>query len=147
MADKDNKIIVINGENTILGRLASYAAKKALEGYTVYIINAEKVAITGNKKDILRRYLKKIQRGDPYKGPFFPRQPHLIVKRTIRGMLPWKKKKGREAYRRVKVFVGFPEELKNYQIIELDKKYKVEKLKIPKFIYLGELSRLIGGKW
>lgn len=147
MADKDNKVIVINGENTILGRLASYAAKKALEGYTVYIVNAEKVAITGNKDDILRRYLEKIQRGDPHKGPFFPRQPHLIVRRTIRGMLPWKKKRGREAYRRVKVFIGFPEELKKYEVVELDRKYKIEKLKIPKFIYLGELSRLIGGKW
>ncbi len=147
MADKNNKIIVINGENAILGRLASYAAKKALEGYTVYIVNAEKVAITGNKDDILRRYLEKIQRGDPHKGPFFPRQPHLIVRRTIRGMLPWKKKRGREAYRRVKVFIGFPEELKKYEVVELDRKYKIEKLKIPKFIYLGELSRLIGGKW
>ena len=43
---------VIDGKNTVLGRLASFAAKEALKGEEIKIINCEQVIITGNKEFI-----------------------------------------------------------------------------------------------
>jgi len=45
----------------------------------------------GNRKDILNEFSSKIKRGNPFKGPFYPRRSDMIVRRTIRGMLPKKK--------------------------------------------------------
>ncbi|MCD4666255.1 uL13 family ribosomal protein, partial [archaeon] len=85
----------INAENLILGRVATYAAKKALMGETVNVVNCDKIIITGSKKQILDRYLARIHKGSrPTKGPFFPKTSERIVKRTIRGMLPYKQYKG-----------------------------------------------------
>jgi len=145
----DEKTIIIDGENAILGRLASYAAKKALEGYRVYIVNSEKVAISGNRLNIYWEFREKRERGNPYKGPFYPRRPDMVVKRVIRGMLPRKKFKGREALRRVYAFIGIPEELEKYKekFLKLPEEYTIKKLKIPKFVYLGDLAKLFGAKW
>jgi len=43
---------IINGENAILGRLASYVAKESLKGEEFVILNCKKIIITGNRKDI-----------------------------------------------------------------------------------------------
>ncbi len=43
---------IIDGKDAVLGRLASYAAKEALKGEEVIIVNCKEVIITGNKKDI-----------------------------------------------------------------------------------------------
>jgi ribosomal protein uL13 len=45
------------------------------------------------------------------KGPFFPREPHLIVKRTCRGMINYQSSSGRAAYKRIKAHLGIPKEL------------------------------------
>ena len=139
--------LIIDATDTILGRLASFAAKKALEGYEVIIVNAEKAVITGNRKTVIKEYQEKRQRGNPYKGPFFPKRPDRILRRTIRGMLPWKTHRGRVAFKRVKVYIGIPKELEGKEIMKLPEEYTVKKLKIPKFIYLGELSKILGAKW
>ena len=39
--------MIINAENLILGRMTTYAAKKALQGEEVDIVNCEKAIITG----------------------------------------------------------------------------------------------------
>ena len=41
---------IIDGKGAILGRLASYAAKQALKGEEIVVLNCEEVIITGNKK-------------------------------------------------------------------------------------------------
>ena len=51
---------------------------------------------------------------NPYKHKIKrPRNPISIVKRAIRGMLPMDKPKGREAFKRLRVFIGVPLELAN----------------------------------
>ena len=45
--------MIIDATNIILGRLASFAAKHALLGETIEIINCENAVITGNKKRTL----------------------------------------------------------------------------------------------
>ncbi len=145
--------LVIDAENKILGRIASLAAKELLKGKRVAIVNAEKAIISGNPATILKKYQtrRSIQsRINPRKSPVQPRTPDRIVWRTVRGMLPMKKAKGREALRRLRVFIGVPEELANVEkdsIIKGDVKYTIESLKPKKskrYITVLTLSRLLG---
>ncbi len=108
---------IIDGTGLVLGRLASKVAKEALNGEIISIINSEKAVVTGGKKDTLDQYKELRSVGSRYKGPFFPRQPNLIVNRTIRGMLPYKKEKGIKAYKRIKVYIGVPKELSGKETI------------------------------
>lgn len=137
--------MIINAEDTILGRLASYAAKQVLLGEKVFVVNCEKVIISGTKKDILQEYKDKIRIGNVFKGPFFPRRPDMIVRRTIRGMLPRKKPRGRNAYKNVICYLGIPENLKNEKFVTLEDA-NINKLKTLKYLQLKEISRIIGGK-
>ncbi len=102
---------IVDATNLKLGRLASHIAKEALKGEAISIVNAENAVITGRAKDILATYAEKRDVGSRYKGPFFPRVPNLIVRRTIRGMLPYKNETGRTAFKRVKVYMGVPKDL------------------------------------
>ena len=108
--------MIINAEDLILGRLANFAAKKSLLGEEIIIINSEKAIITGSKKLIEAKYKHRKKLIDPFQGPFYPHRPDRLVRRTIRGMLPWKRAKGREAYRRVMCYIGIPEKFKDEKI-------------------------------
>ena len=117
-AEKEERLI-INAENAVLGRLASYAAKQALLGKKVIIVNSEKAIVVGNEKDILRRYMEKRKRGgSSQKGPFFPSQPERILKRVIRGMLPYKKGRGRGAFKKIRCYKGLPPEFENEKMVK-----------------------------
>lgn len=137
-------MIIYDAENQILGRLASRIAKDLLRGEKVFVVNCEKAVISGNPKKISELYLQKIQRGDVKKGPFFPKTPDGIFRRTVRGMLPWKKAKGRKAFKNLKVFIGIPEELKGKEFKKFESA-DAKKLKC-KFIYLSNLSTSLGVK-
>lgn len=136
--------MIINAENLILGRLASYVAKKAIEGDTVDVVNAEKAVIVGKKEDILKKYKHKRERGDPLHGPYFPRQPESMVKRSIRNMLPYKKPRGKEAFKRIKCYVGIPEELKDKEMKTLKSAQMSEK--VIKYVSISDISKYLGGK-
>lgn len=136
---------VIDATNHKVGRLASYVAQDALEGETIRIVNADKAVFTGTKADILKRFKEKRRVGSRYQGPFYPKCADRIVKRVIRGMLPYKKKRGRDAYQRIRAYIGVPEELINQktEIIDGAKLGVIEKRL---YLTVGELSKLIGGK-
>jgi len=112
---------VINAEGHILGRLSSVIAKRLLKGEKIVVVNAEKTIVTGDREMVFKRYKEKYDRGSKEKGPYFPRHPEKIFKRTVRGMLPWKSKRGRDAYRRLRVFMGVPDELKDreFEAVEM----------------------------
>jgi large subunit ribosomal protein L13 len=105
-------IEIIDGEGLILGRLASAVAKKLLheQDTEIVIVNAEQVVISGSKERIFKDYKAKKDRGSKEQGPFYPKMPDRIVKRTIRGMMPYKRGKGRDAFSRLKVYLSIPEE-------------------------------------
>ncbi|MBW9221144.1 50S ribosomal protein L13 [Methanothermococcus sp. SCGC AD-155-M21] len=137
-------MVVIDAENAVVGRLASYAAKLALSGEDVVIVNAEKAIITGNREYIFKKYFQKRNRKsitNPKRmGPKYPRRPEDIVRRIIRGMIPYKKPKGREAFKRIKVMVGTPEGTSS----------EIVQGKMPntnKYITVGELSKHLGAKF
>jgi large subunit ribosomal protein L13 len=136
----ENKKIFIDAENAVAGRLASFCAKKALEGNEIIIFNSEKSLIKGDKKEILESFLVKLRRGGQIeKGPYYPKTTERILKRIIRGMLPYKKERGKSAYKRIKCYVGDIDE-KIDEVIKLgDNEKGFEGIR------LGELSKLMSG--
>lgn len=129
--------IIINAENAVLGRLASYTAKQALFGKEVIIVNSNLVIVQGRKGGILDGFRKKRARGGSgLKGPLYPSQPEKILKRTIRDMLPYKQARGREALKRVRCYNSIPKELEDKKMIKSGKGRKG--------ISLEYISRMIG---
>ncbi len=113
----DSKII--NAEDAIIGRLASIVAKRLLSGEQIIVVNAEKALISGNPGSVAEKYLDRYHiktKSNPLKGPFYPRKPDQILKRTIRGMLPYKKSRGKEAYKRLKVYNSVPRLFENQEL-------------------------------
>jgi large subunit ribosomal protein L13 len=137
-------MIIYDAENQVLGRLCSVIAKKLLNGEDITVVNCEKAVLAGGKDFTMNKYKIKVERGDPHHGPYFPKTPMDIFRRTVRGMLPWDRSKGRTAYRKLKVFIGMPAELK-------DK--KIEKAAVSEasnlvcdYISISELSVALGAK-
>ncbi|MCX6774350.1 MAG: 50S ribosomal protein L13, partial [Candidatus Micrarchaeota archaeon] len=94
----------IDAEGLIVGRMASIVAKKILNGEEVIIVNAENAIITGRKGLLIEDYRTKRNmqnKQNPEKSPKFPNLPNLFVRRLIRGMLPWKTTRGKDAFRKL----------------------------------------------
>ncbi len=142
---KDGKPVLFDANGKILGRLSTVVAKSLLNGNDVVVINAEGAVISGDKKVIFERYRTRVnlmEKANPEHSPYWPRRPDLLVKRIIRGMLPYKKPSGKAAYRRLRVYIGTPEEFTKAKPMEVESKD-------PKGMYVGhitiaELSRRLG---
>jgi len=133
-----NNKIIIDGKNAILGRLASYVAKQAMYGKEIIVVNCDETVVSGKPKSIVLEYSEMRQKGGAsLQGPYFPKSPERIVKRTIRGMLSYRKERGGEAFKRIKCYNGVPEEY------ESSKKFIAGKEKKIKTIKLKELSKNI----
>ncbi|HRT69324.1 MAG TPA: 50S ribosomal protein L13 [Bacilli bacterium] len=123
MANKqtvEKKWFVIDAENLVLGRLSTEVATLLRGkhkpiftphvdcGDYVIIVNAEKIALTGNKLADKMYY-----RHSGYPGGLKSRnaermlelQPQKVLEESIRGMLP-KTKLGDDMYRKLYVYVG-----------------------------------------
>mgnify|MGYP001772699952 FL=1 len=139
--------LVINGEGAILGRLASYAAKLLLEGKRVAIVNAEKVAVSGDPVRVKQYYKQLILSvRSHYSEKWRPkraRSPQRLVRKAIKGMLP-KNQRGVEALRRLRVFVGVPKEYQGKQLLTLPENMTVKKLTRTKYVTLGDIARELG---
>lgn len=136
-------VTVINAQDLILGRMASIVAKRALEGETIAIVNVEKAVVTGTWKRVTANYNQKRQRGSVEGGPFYPRRPDHIAKRTVRGMLPYKRQVGRDALKKVKAYVGVPVEFRESQMETLEEAH-VSRLSAPRYVTLGSISSFLG---
>tara|TARA_Y100000310_G_scaffold278075_1_gene296302 strand:+ start:303 stop:707 length:405 start_codon:yes stop_codon:yes gene_type:complete len=125
--------LVIDGRNAILGRLSSYVAKQALLGNEISILNCDEVIISGKPKSIIGEYKVKRERGgSALTGPFFPRATERIIKRTIRGMLPYRKERGATAMKNIKCYKGVPEEFKDSKKIVSGKEKNLRNISISK---------------
>lgn len=138
-------MIVINAKDHIAGRLATYAAKKALLGEQIAIVNAEHVYITGTPKTVAEDFLRKRKMGTWATGPFYHRQPDRLLRRIIRGMLPHKQEKGKSAYDRIMCYLGVPEEFKT-QKMETIPGAQISKVPNLKYISLKEVCLFLGSK-
>lgn len=102
--------ITVDAEGRILGRLAVQVAERLKDGDEVHVINSEEAVVTGKREKIFEDYRAKRNKGSREKGPFYPKAPDRIVKRTVRGMLP-KNNEGRDAFKRLRTYTGNPEGL------------------------------------
>ena len=137
--------MIIDANNLSLGRMASYAAKKALLGNHIDIVNCEKSVIVGKRKEILGRYHQMLQRGVHSKGPFLPRMPDRFVKRTIRGMLPYRIAKGRAIFKNIRCYIGIPDTFKNGKIEALEN-ISISKTNAVDYLKVKDICNSLGGK-
>jgi large subunit ribosomal protein L13 len=98
---------VVDVRDCILGRVASQVAERALDGERVAVVNAERAVITGREERVTGKFQNRREHGSD-RGPYYPKRPDRIFKRSIRGMLPYKQPRGREAFENVRVYVGNP---------------------------------------
>ena len=139
-------MIVVDATGLVMGRLASVTAKSLLAGEEINIVNAEKALITGGKDSIFEDYGHTSERGHKERGPYFPRRPEMILKRTVRGMLPYKMRRGRDAFSRLRIYVGIPRELKGMPL-EQPAGAKMRTESNNRYIELGTLSRRLGANF
>lgn len=145
MQKQNNAIVVFDAKDKVLGRLASTVAKSLLTGKEIAVVNAEEAVISGNRASIAERYRTRLnlqEKANPEHSPYWSRRPDLLVKRIIRGMLPYNRPRGKSAYRRLRVYIGVPDELKSAKPIEI--KTKEPKKIYVGFVRVGELSALLG---
>jgi large subunit ribosomal protein L13 len=133
--------LVVDARDCILGRVASQVAERALDGERVAVVNAERAVITGSEDQLVEKYQGRREVGSD-RGPAYPRRPDRIFKRSVRGMVPHKRPRGREAIENVRVYVGNPyEEDVEAEVLEGT---SLDRLSNIKFVPLGEISEALG---
>jgi large subunit ribosomal protein L13 len=132
--------MIVDADGAILGRLSTKIAKELLKGESIIVINSEKAVISGNPEAVFERFYLKKKRGDPHQGPFYPKYPDRLLRRVVRSMLPFKRDRGRKAFRRLKVYMGNPDNLKGEKISKTSNDLRC------KFVTLEKLSRELGAK-
>jgi len=110
---------VIDANDVVLGRLATHAAtllrgkhkpqfaQHVDTGDFVVVINAEKIALTGNKRNEYR-YRHSGYPGGLHRrtvGELLERRPERVIELAVRGMLP-KNSLGRKQLKKLKVYAG-----------------------------------------
>ncbi len=111
---------VVDAEGVVLGRLASQVAvllrgkHKPIfaphvdTGDFVIVINADKVALSGNKLERKKAYRHSGYPGglrEVSYGELMNSRPERVVEKAVRGMLP-KNSLGRKTLRKLKVYAG-----------------------------------------
>jgi large subunit ribosomal protein L13 len=142
MAEMKMKESVIDATGCVAGRLATAVAKRLLMGEKITILNSEKAIVSGHPDAVKARYTFKRDVGTRRKGPFLPKQSHMLLKRTVRGMIPYQLPNGRAALKRLICHLGVPPEFKDKQpeVIAGAKKL------VPMGLTLGEISNFLGAK-
>jgi large subunit ribosomal protein L13 len=139
---KPSSVTLVNADGLIVGRMCSKVAKRLLNGEEVIILNAEKAVFSGKKKSKVAEAKQFLEVGAPVRGPFHYRRPDRFLRKTVRGMVPFKQAKGKIAYKRLKVFMGIPREFRDQQMITFEEASSAN-LKGPHFTLL-EMSKEIG---
>jgi len=137
--------LLVDANNTVAGRLATAVAKQLLQGEYVIVINAEKAVLSGDRSSLVQQYKERLgirTRSAPWKGPLHPRQPDRILRRIIRGMVPWKKDRGRNAMKRLRVYTGNPEGITTKRLLDVSGYERTGR----RTIYLGEIAQELGWK-
>jgi large subunit ribosomal protein L13 len=135
--------VVVDARDCILGRVSSQVAERALDGERIAVVNAERAVITGREKQIIEKFQKRRDIGSD-QGPSYPKQPDRIFRRAIRGMVPYKKPRGREAYENIRVYLGNPYEDNDDVEAEVLDATSLDRLSNIKFVSLGEISESLG---
>jgi large subunit ribosomal protein L13 len=135
--------MIVDATNMIVGRMSVHIAKAALLGEEVHVINCEHAIFSGSSDKVLAFFVHRYHRGVPAKGPFIHRKSFEIVKRAIRGMLPYRKAHGEAAFGRIRCYNGVPRAFEGKDFVSFADAHK-EKLPVLKFVTVGEISKRLG---
>ncbi len=135
-------VAIIDAQGAVLGRLCTTVAKRLLKGEEIAVVNAEKAIVTGKKAMIKAHYKQEREVGTYRKGPFYPRMPDQIVKRTVRGMIPYQEPHGRAAFKRLKCYIGVPKQFsgQTFEKVTVAEKHPAD------FMTIQEISQSLGAK-
>ncbi len=130
--------MIVDAEDKVLGRLATDIARKVKDGEEVKVVNSEKAVISGDEEEVKDNYKNKYERGSRDFGPYYPKRPDKILKRTVRNMLPDSKDDSQ-----VKTYLSYPRDIDPEDVEEVDVK-EGDDLKMRNYVKLGEVSRYVG---
>lgn len=139
MTDDFTPDVIVDARGCILGRVASVVAERALSGERIAVVNAEDAIITGSEDDVIGKFKQRTELGSD-RGPYHPKRPDRLLKRAIRGMLPYKRPRGRNAFERVRVYIANPFD-EDGIVIEGT---TLDRLSNIRFIELGEVAEKLG---
>jgi len=139
--------ILVDATGCIAGRMCSHVSKLLLKGNRVTIVNSEKAMLSGNRYktiDLYKEFLEINSVTNPIHGPFHPRRPDTILTKMVRGMVPKTKTSGIEAFRRLRVYIGIPDQFMNKKA----ESFEDSKITRPpaKYISVGDVAKQIGWK-
>lgn len=136
------RLTIIDANGLVLGRMASTIAKRLLNGEEIIIVNSEMAVLSGKKRSKVIEAKQFLEVGYPRIGPFHYKRPDRIVRKAVKGMLPHTQPKGKQAYKRLRTYIGIPDELKDKKM-ETVEAAQATKLTCPYFT-VGELAKEIG---
>ena len=144
---KQPKVIVVDATSCIAGRMCSHVSKLLLQGNRVAIVNAEKAMLSGARAKTIQLYKEHLEINsvtNPIHGPFHPRRPDTMLTKMVRGMVPKRKTSGLEAFARLRVYIGVPEEMKKTKM----ESFSDSKITKPESYYItvGEVAKELGWK-
>ena len=139
--------IVVDATNCIAGRMCSHVSKLLLNGNRVAIVNAEKAMLSGNRYKTIELYKEHLEINsvtNPIHGPFHPRRPDTMLTKMVRGMVPKRKTSGVEAHKRLRVYIGVPDDIKSLKM----ESFEDSKITKPESYYIsvGDVAKQIGWK-
>ncbi|ESO87290.1 hypothetical protein LOTGIDRAFT_183721 [Lottia gigantea] len=145
------KPILIDARGHLLGRLSATVAKTLLQGQRVTVVRCEGINISGKYHRQKNRYLSLIKKRcnvKPSRGPFHFRAPRKIFYRTVRGMIPHRTVRGKEAMARLSVFEGIPAPYDKKKRVVIPSALRVIRLNPQrKYCELNRISSEIGWKY
>jgi large subunit ribosomal protein L13 len=139
--------ILVDATGCIAGRMCSHVSKLLLKGNRVTIVNSEKAMLSGNRYktiDLYKEFLEINSVTNPIHGPFHPRRPDTMLTKMVRGMVPKTKTSGIEAFKRLRVYIGIPDQFMNKKA----EFFEDSKITRPpaKYISVGDVAKQIGWK-
>jgi large subunit ribosomal protein L13 len=141
----DKAVIYVDASGQIAGRLCSKISKLLLHGKRIVVVNAEKALISGKRESVINEWKQKLEissRVNPIHGPIHYRRPDNILRRMIRGMVPYKEGKGRSAMKRLRVYIGVPE---SFLRLKLEKFEDASAPRpVPLYTTISEVARNLG---
>jgi len=145
------KVIVIDCHNHVLGRVASVVAKQLLLGKKIVLVRTEELLVVGSIRNRMIKFasfLRKRTNFNPMRGPFHERSPAEMARRAIRGMLPKKCVRGREAFKNLVVCVGIPVKYNGMKKLVIPSALAINSIDPSrKTTKLGELATKVGWRY
>ena len=135
-SDRERDWYVVDAGGKTLGRLASQIADvlrgKRKPTYTphvdvgdfVIVVNAEKISVTGNKRETKRYWRHSGYPGgirSQTLGDLLERRPEEVIRRAVKGMLP-RNRLARQQLTKLKVYAGpdHPHQAQKPEVLEID---------------------------